>query len=272
MNYQMLVLDIDGTLTTSRKEISDATLTALLEIQKQGCKVVLASGRPTAGIIKFAQQLRLAEFGNYILAFNGARIIHCTTNQIIYDKTLPDTIIPALYEEALKNQVGIISYEGDSVIAGTEIDSYMEKEAFINSLPIRKVEHFPAYINFPVNKCLMTGEPAHLAEVEQKLKRRFNQLLNIYRSEPYFLEIMPQGIDKAHSLSRLLGSLGLSAEQMICCGDGFNDVSMIEYAGLGVAMANAQDTVKESADYITSSNDSDGILKVIKKFILKPCL
>lgn len=100
-----------------------------------------------------------------------------------------------------------------------------------------------------------------------ELKRKFHSLLNIYRSEPFFLEIMPQKIDKANSLQKLLNSIGLTANSMICCGDGFNDVSMIEYAGLGVAMENAQPIVKEHADFITHSNDDDGVLHVINTFM-----
>ena len=78
---------------------------------------------------------------------------------------------------------------------------------------------------------------------------------------------MPKGIDKAQSLDKLLKSLGYTKEELICCGDGFNDLSMIQYAGLGVAMANAQDKVKEAADFITKSNDEDGVAYVIEKFI-----
>lgn len=266
MKYQMLVLDIDGTLTTSEKKISPATQEALLKLQQDGIYVVLASGRPTAGILPYAEELKLKDFGNYILSFNGARILNMKTNEIVYDKTLPANIIPTLYEEALATHTGLISYEGNDVIAATEIDHYMEYEARINRIAIRQVENFPSYVTFPVNKCLMTGEPEHLVSVEKRLKERFHGLLNIYRSEPYFLEIMPQNIDKAASLQRLLNSLGLTQEQMICCGDGFNDISMIEFAGVGVAMANAQDVVKQAADFITDSNNEDGIVTVIRKF------
>lgn len=267
MKYQMLVLDIDGTLTTSDKTISPATLEALLRLQQEGFYVVLASGRPTAGILPYANLLRLEEFGNYILSFNGAKILNVRTNEVIYDKTLPESVIPILYQEALDSHIGLISYEGDDVIAATPIDQYMEYEARINQISIREVNDFPSYVTFPVNKCLMTGEPEHLLTVEKRLKDRFHGFLSIYRSEPFFLEIMPQNIDKAKSLQRLLNALGLTQEQMICCGDGFNDVSMIEFAGLGVAMANAQEIVKQSADYITSSNNEDGIVAVIEKFI-----
>lgn len=269
MNYQMLVLDIDGTLTTSEKKISPATQEALLKLQQDGIYVVLASGRPTAGIMPYAKELKLQEFGNYILSYNGARIINLKTNEIIYDKALPANVIPQLYEEALLSHTGLISYEGDGVIAATPIDRYMEYEAQINRIPIREVPDFPSYVSFPVNKCLMTGEPEELVYVEECLKQKFHGLLNIYRSEPFFLEIMPQNIDKAASLQKLLGALGLTQNQMICCGDGYNDVSMIEFAGVGVAMANAQDVVKNAADFVTDSNNEDGIVKVIETFFKK---
>ena len=100
-----------------------------------------------------------------------------------------------------------------------------------------------------------------------RLKEEYHSLLNIYRSEPYFLEIMPQNIDKAHSLQKLLSSIGLTADEMICCGDGYNDLSMIEYAGLGVAMENAQPVIKDAANFVTRSNDEDGILYVIDRFM-----
>ena len=89
MDYQILALDLDGTLTNSKKEISAPTLEALINLQKRGKKVVLASGRPTQGILPLADQLHLAEYGGYILSFNGGRIIDCRTGQAIYSKPLP---------------------------------------------------------------------------------------------------------------------------------------------------------------------------------------
>ena len=94
--------------------------------------------------------------------------------------------------------------------------------------------------------------------MKDAMTAHFRSYLNIYCSDPFFLEIMPRGVDKAHALVKLLGSIGLSTEQMICCGDGYNDITMIETAGLGVAMANAQPPVLDSADYITKSNDENG--------------
>ena len=132
--------------------------------------------------------------------------------------------------------VDILAYSDDAIISGICPNSYTELEARINSLPICRVENFPAYINFPTNKLLISGEESLTAELEIKLNSHFRKLLNIYRSEPFFLEIMPQNIDKAYTLQKLLSAIGLTADQMICCGDGYNDITMLESAGLGVAM------------------------------------
>ena len=267
MKYKIIVMDLDGTLTNSRKEISPATREALLEIQRQGYKVALASGRPTPGITKLAEELKLAEYGGYILSYNGACIISCRENKVVFQKTLPPEVIPELYQTAVRHGVGIISYDGDMVIAGNGVDSFIELEARINNLPIKEVPDFVSYIDYPVNKCLMTADHDKLQKVKDELKARYNSLLSIYFSEPFFLEIMPQNVDKAQSLLTLLSTIGIASDEMICCGDGFNDISMIQVAGLGVAMENAQEEVKQAADFITRSNDDDGILHVIREFI-----
>ena len=113
----------------------------------------------------------------------------------------------------------------------------------------------------------MTAPPEKAAILVEELQEKFKDVLSIYRSEPFFIEIMPKNVDKAASLDIMLTSLGITKDDVICCGDGFNDKSMIEYAGVGVAMENAQPAVKEVADYITKSNDEDGIVHVIDKFI-----
>ena len=267
MNYEVLVLDLDGTLTNSEKKITEPTKEALLDIQQKGKIVVLASGRPTPGILPLAHELELEKYGGYVLSFNGAKIINCSTGEVLYNKTIPSEVIRPAYELAKDYDVDILAYSDDAIISGICPNSYTELEARINSLPICRVENFPAYINFPTNKLLISGEESLTAELEIKLNSHFRKLLNIYRSEPFFLEIMPQNIDKAYTLQKLLSAIGLTADQMICCGDGYNDITMLESAGLGVAMANAQPLVREKADYITKSNDEDGVLFVIDQFL-----
>ena len=113
----------------------------------------------------------------------------------------------------------------------------------------------------------MTAPEEIAPELEKQLQEKYSDVASIYRSEPYFIEIMPKDVNKATSLDHMLEGMGLTRENAICCGDGYNDISMIEYAGLGVAMANAQAPVKDTADFITKSNDEDGILHVIDTFM-----
>ena len=270
MGYKILTLDLDGTLTNSRKEITEPTRKALIEIQESGKKVVLASGRPTQGIVSLARKLKLEAYGSYILAFNGGRIIDCRTGEVIYNKTLPEDCAKPLYEivsEYKDKGVDIISYGKEELISGIHLNEYTKLESRINSIPIFESDNFLEDIKGPQNKFLITGEPKLIQEIKERAEKHFRSYLSIYCSEPFFLEVMPQGIDKAHSLLRLLNSIGLTTDEMICCGDGYNDLTMIETAGLGVAMANAQPAVLELADYITKSNDEDGVLHVINKFM-----
>ena len=160
-----------------------------------------------------------------------------------------------------------MTYDEKEVIAGTKPDKYILLEAKIAGMPVVYHENFNTYVDFPVNKCLMTGEPEDLEALEPVFAQKYFHEAQIFRSEPYFLEATPKNVDKAYCLKHLLEILGIKREEMICCGDGFNDISMIQYAGLGVAMANAQEQVKAVADYVTvCDNDHDGIAEVIEKF------
>lgn len=268
MKYKLLVLDLDGTLTNNEKEITENTRNTLIEAQEKGVKIVLASGRPTYGIVPIAEKLELKKYGGYILSYNGGEIINWQTGEMMYENVLPDDILPYLYQCAKDNNFAIVTYKDKYVITEHPDDEYVLKEAILNVMDTQKVNHFLEAIDFPVPKCLIVGEAERLAVLEKQMYESLKDKMGVYRSEPYFLELVPKGIDKAQSLSVLLQKIGYTREEMIAIGDGFNDKSMIEYAGLGVAMANAQEVVKQAADYITLSNEEDGVADVVKKFML----
>ncbi len=268
MDYRMIVLDLDGTLTNRNKEITPRTKEALFELKRQGGIIVLASGRPTYGVMPLARELELHESGGYILSFNGGRIIDCKTGETVFAKELPVTSNPRIIRMAKEHDVNILTYENDLIITPNAGDEYVGKEAAINRLEIKEVRDMESYVQFPVVKFLMLEEGDYLAMVEPRVKAALGRDYSVYRSEPYFLEILPKGIDKAASLERLLLRLGMSRDEMIACGDGYNDLSMIQYAGLGVAMENAVLPVKTAADFVTYSNNHDGVAHVVEKFML----
>ncbi len=267
MKYKLLVLDIDGTLTNSQGVIPQSTVDSIYMAQQQGVKVVIASGRPTHGITRVAEQLLLAEFGGYILSFNGGRVVDYPSGETIYASTLSHELIPTLYELS-KGRATIMSYDDNFVVSENPEDKYAQIEIGILKMDVRKVENFVEYVTFDPNKCLIVGEPEVLVEIEEQINSRYGDVLSAYRSYAYFLEVVPPGVDKAVSIALMLEKLGISRDEVVAIGDGFNDKTMIEFAGLGVAMANAQPSVREVADFVTLSNDEDGVTEVINRFII----
>ena len=266
MKYKLLVLDLDGTLTNRTKEITPRTRDTLLRAQARGLKVVLASGRPTYGIVPLAEELQMGKYEGFILSYNGGQIIDWKTRKTMYENVLDPEVYPYLHECARRNGFVILSYKGEYIISEDAGDPYVQHEAFLNKMPSVTVPDFLEVINFPVPKCLIVGDPEPLAVLEGQMRRDLEGKMNVFRSEPFFLELVPNGIDKARSLAVLLEELGMEREEMIAVGDGFNDLSMIRFAGLGVAMANAQEVVRQAADHITLSNEEDGVAAVVDRF------
>jgi len=268
MKKKVLVLDIDGTLTNSKKEITPATLQAIAELQRRGHIVVLASGRPTAGLRVMTEKLHFAENGGYILSYNGGCVTYVPTGETVFKNLLPDYVPAWMHAYALDHDMGMCTYLGQDMLFGTQSNRYLEYEARINGIDMKHVDSFDPYMHTDFFKVLLTATPTRAQEMEKRLAHRFMNRLSIYRSEPYFIEVMPRGVNKASAIAGLLERLGLEREDTIACGDGLNDLSMIRYAGLGVAMGNAQPEVKQAADYVTLTNDEDGLVPVIERFIL----
>ena len=148
MKYKLLVLDIDGTVTNSKKEVTEKTKNAILDLQKRGIPVAIASGRAPQGIYSVAKALELDKFGSYIMPFNGARIVNFQTGECIYSKTLPLHLPARLWRDAVENGIGIVTYDEKEVIAGTKPDKYTLLEAKIASMPIAYHEDFSYLCGF----------------------------------------------------------------------------------------------------------------------------
>jgi len=268
MTYKMIVLDLDDTLLRDDLTISPRTKQSLMEAQEAGVKVVLASGRPTSAMLPIAEELNLKEYGSFILSFNGGKIINCQTGEEWFSSTLSTEIVHQLYDISQRENVWIHTYVGDTIVTD-KANPYTDIEGELTKLPINVVDNFNDAVTEPVVKVLMLKEPEILVKVEQKLQKEFEGILTVLRSKPFFLEFTESGVTKGTSLSSLIQQLGISREEVIAMGDSNNDLSMIQFAGLGVAMGNASDEIKAQADFITDTNMNDGVAKVVEEFILK---
>lgn len=263
--YRAIALDLDGTLTNNKKEVTPATREALLTAQENGAHIILASGRPTFGIEPVAESLELSTRGGYILSYNGGKIIDWRTKEEIYSQHLPNNMIPTLYNYAKKHGYALLGYVGKEIITESADDKYVAEESRINKMPIRKVDNLLANLEPNPTKLLMTAEPIVAMETEKELLALVGDRMDVYRSAPFFVELVPKGIDKAQSLLRLLAKLNLTPQDMIAFGDGYNDLSMLRLAGMGVAMSNAAPEVRSEANYVTLSNEEDGVAVAINK-------
>lgn len=269
MKYKLLVLDVDGTLLNDAREISKRTLTALLKVQQMGIRIVLASGRPTYGLMPLAKSLELGNYGGFIVSYNGCQIIKAQNGKILFERRINPEMLPYLEKKARKNGFAIFTYHDDTIITDSPDNEYIQNEARLNNLRIIKEDEFSIAIDFSPCKCMLVSEDEEaLIGLEEHWKRRLNGTLDTFRSEPYFLEVVPCGIDKANTLGVLLEQLDMVREEVIAIGDGACDVTMLQLAGLGVAMGHSQDSVKVCADYVTASNEEDGVALAVEKIIL----
>ena len=196
-NYEMIVLDLDGTLTNRDKVITPRTKQALMSAQEQGKIVVLASGRPTAGVEPLAKELELERFGSYILSYNGGMITNCRTGEVVFASQIPLAANERIIGLAEEHRVDILTYEETQIITNNDQCPYAVMESNINHLPLVQVESMKDYVRFEVPKFLMLDDGDYLVTVEPLVKAALGKNFSVYRSEPYFLEVMPKGIASA---------------------------------------------------------------------------
>jgi hypothetical protein len=268
MKYRAMALDLDGTLTDSQKRLPVANREAIWGAMARGCCCILASGRPVLGMAPLANELELDRRGGYVLAYNGGCIVDWKTREVIYQRILERSCIDDICSLSRSHGVYALTYNDECIVSENDTDKYMLLEARCNNVSIHKVDDLAAYVDYPVAKFLVVGEHERLVPLQEELLARHGGVLDAFFSESYFLEVVPAGVKKSSSLEILLGKLGIAREELIAFGDGMNDIPMLEYAGLGVVMGNAYDEVKGSGDFITKSNDEDGVAFAIEKFVL----
>ena len=234
-----------------------------------GVRIVLASGRPTYGLMPLAKTLELGNYGGVVLSYNGCQIIKAQNGEILFERRINPEMLPYLEKKARKNGFAIFTYHDDTLITDSPDNEYIKNEALLNNLKIIREDEFSTAIDFAPCKCMLVSDKEKaLIGLEQHWEKRLAGTLDAFRSEPYFLEVVPCGVNKANTLGALLEHLGVTREEVIAVGDGVCDVTMLQLAGMGVAMGHSQDSVKVCADYVTASNEEDGVALAVEKLIL----
>ena len=269
MRYKIIALDLDGTLTNSSKIITPRTKEALFEYQEQGGRIVLASGRPTNGVIPIAEKLELNHYGGYILSYNGGQIINMQTGELLFEKRIAPEWLPYFEKKAKKNGFAIFTYHKDFILTDKPDNKYVIQEAKLNNMQIVNADNFAEAVDFAPCKCMLASDNEEaLTGLENHWKKRLGGVLDTFRSEPYFLEVVPQSINKGNTLGVLLSKLDILPEEVVAIGDGVCDVTMLQLAGVGIAMGNAEDSVKACVDKTTHTNEEDGVATAVERTIL----
>lgn len=266
--YKLIALDMDGTLLTSDKTISDKTRKAIKAAEKQGVKVVLASGRPLNGLTRYLEELDLFKGDDYVLSYNGGLVQNTKTEEIVSKVVIKGSDLKNIYEVSQKLDINIHGFSAEEGLITPKNSKYTQYEADMNGIDIKIKDFNLVEDDEDIIKVMMIDEAEILDPAIEKLPKNLYEKYSIFKSAPYFLEFTNKEVDKGLGLKKLAEYLGIKKEEIIACGDAGNDLSMVRYAGLGVAMGNATEEVKEAANYITKSNDEDGIAEVIEKFIL----
>ena len=262
----MLVLDMDDTLLTDDHKISDLNKKVLLEAQAKGVHVVLASGRPTSAMTAYAKELELDLNDSYMISFNGAIISRVKDDFMLFEQKLTVEQIHELYYYSVKKKTHIITYLNGEIISETDSE-FIEIEKEITGMPHLKVANFKDTVNRPAVKCILLEDPAYLKELENDLKLAMPHL-SVSMSKPFFLEVAQNGIDKGASIKLLAEKLNIHQSEIIAVGNAGNDLTMIEYAGLGVWVDNVTPELRDKADLIVASNNDDGVAEVVQRYIL----
>lgn len=260
----MLVLDMDDTLLTDDHTISDENKEMLFKAQELGVYVILASGRPTPAMTAYAKELQLDN--SFMISYNGAVITDLKEDKVIFEQTLTQEQIHELYDYSLKSNTHIITYVDGKIVSETNSE-FIEIEKNITGLEHNKVLSFKDEVQSSAVKCILLEEPSYLKEVEKDLKAAMPHL-SVSMSKPFFLEVAQNGIDKAASIKILAEKLDIHQSEIIAVGNAGNDLTMIEYAGLGVWVDNVDPELRDKGDVIVASNNNHGVAEVVRRFIL----
>lgn len=267
--YKLIAIDIDGTLLNSNREITQEVAETIQAVREKGIKVVLCTGRPIGGIKPFVSELGLHDEGDYAITFNGALVQNMYTEKMVSGNFLTYDDLKALYElsEQVHSPMHYFDLH-DMYTPNKQINRYTVYESFASDVSL----HYQTFAEVPkdiqIPKVMFIEEEERLNEIIAAIPASFKERYMMVQSTTFFLEIMDSMVSKGSAVKQLAEKLSIPRSKIMCIGDNDNDLSMIEYAGCGVAMANATTGVKEAADFHTLSNDEDGVAHALKELVL----
>lgn len=277
MGIKAIVMDVDGTLTNDKKEITPKTREVLLKAQKQGILLILASGRPTTGLVEMGKVLEMDKNNGLFISYNGSKVVNFQTGEELFNEPLKLEDAKAVLEHMKKFEIKPMIDKGDYMYVNDvyncmirfrgEPFNVIKYESRGGNYKLCEIDDLAAFVDYPLNKILTAGEPEYLQEHYIEMMEPFKDKLNCMFTGPFYFEFTAKDIDKAKALDTVLKPLDITADEVIAFGDGHNDISIIKYAGIGVAMENTVADLKEAADEITLSNEQDGIAESLLKHI-----
>lgn len=266
MRIELIAIDLDDTLLTSDMIITESNKKSISNAQAKGVIICLASGRPTSAMLPIAKELGIMNTG-YIISYNGASIIDLSTQKEIYSSAVAKELAHELIELSKKHQVHIHTYVDGKIVTEQE-NRWTTIESTITGMPVEAVSSLKDKVEGEVVKLLMLETPERIEELQKQLKPIVDNKLTMFVSKPFFLEFMCHGTDKGTSLAKLAKHLHIPQTETMAIGDSYNDLSMIEWAGVGVAMNNAAPDIKNVADFVTNDNNNSGVAEAINRICL----
>lgn len=266
---KIIALDIDGTLLNSNNQITEKTKAALLKAQDLGHILVIASGRDPKGVYKFADILNFKDHDGLLSNFNGGKITNYRTGEVIINHTLDYDLALEILQFSESLDINYFIYGEDELLTNSK-DTYFLKETASRAFTTcRVVEDLSFSLDFAPHKILFSMDPKYIDKDASLIREKFIDRTDQVRSTPYYYEVMPKGISKGGSLLEIAKYYGLDIKDTLAFGDEENDLSMIEMAGKGIVMENGTDLIKSRADFITKSNDEDGIAYYLENYLFE---
>jgi len=266
LQYKMLATDLDDSLLDNSFKISPADRGAIARAVRAGVKVVLATGRMYRSALPYCRELGL---DTPLITYQGALVKFPRTKEVLYSRPVPLNTALELLERLMPKGYHINIYIDDQLLVEkiTEESKIYQSISGIEPTPVGNLITYLREQRRDPTKILVVSSEGNIDRLGEETKNLFGDRLYITESKPIFLECMHPEATKGRALEAVAGHYGIDPGDIIAVGDGYNDMDMIGYAGLGVAVANAREELKSQSDFVTSSNTCGGVARVIDKFI-----